>query len=104
MRCIAPSRLATLPGYPDRVHLVQIGSWRRSASRGRTDAGTNRGPNLLRQSENPDNQAHALRFSTGIDLPWKSRYMGTFQYQRMRQDDPFINTAINGLIPAPYPA
>ena len=24
--------------------------------------------------ENPDNQAHALRFSTGIDLPWKSRY------------------------------
>ena len=67
-------------------------------------AGTNRGPNLLRQSENPDNQAHALRFSTGIDLPWKSRYMGTFQYQRMRQDDPFINTAINGLVPAAYPA
>jgi MtrB/PioB family decaheme-associated outer membrane protein len=62
-----------------------------------------RGPNLLRMSLAPSNMANALTFNNSLDLPWQSRYTGTVQYNVMRQNDPFVNTATNGLVPAPLP-
>ncbi|BBF92407.1 MtrB/PioB family decaheme-associated outer membrane protein [Blastochloris tepida] len=43
----------------------------------------------------PDNQAYNFGATAGIDLPNKSRYMGTVSYTMMRQDDPFIPYTIN---------
>src|SRR5262249_59495050 len=37
-----------------------------------------------------------------VDLPfWKSRFVNTFQYNAMRQDDAFVNTGTNGTIMPP---
>jgi MtrB/PioB family decaheme-associated outer membrane protein len=63
-----------------------------------------RGPNMLRISLAPSNMANAVTLTNAVDLPWKGRYTSTVQYNMMRQDDPFINTATNGLVPAPLPA
>ncbi len=67
-------------------------------------AGASRGPNLLRMSNWPDNQAHYIQTTNLVELPFKSRLVHTFQYNMMRQDEDFVNTAINGLVPAPFPA
>jgi MtrB/PioB family decaheme-associated outer membrane protein len=37
----------------------------------------------------PDNMANGVSSTLGVDLPWKSRYMGTFSYTNMRQNDAF---------------
>ena len=59
-------------------------------------------PNMLRLSLDPSNQANAVTWNTAIDLPfWKTRYVSTFQFNDMRQNDPFIDTSINGLIAPP---
>ncbi len=63
-----------------------------------------RGPNLLRWSTDPSNSAHAVTLNNAIDLPWQSRFTSTVQYNMMRQNDPFVNTATNGLVPAALPA
>jgi MtrB/PioB family decaheme-associated outer membrane protein len=38
----------------------------------------------------PNNQAHGFAATTGLDLPMKSRYMGTISYTMMRQNDAFL--------------
>jgi MtrB/PioB family decaheme-associated outer membrane protein len=38
----------------------------------------------------PDNQANGGSATLGVDLPYKSRYMGTFSYNVMTQNDPFL--------------
>lgn len=45
----------------------------------------------------PDNQAQSLTVSSGVGLPFNSRYMGTFQYTMMTQDDSFLPSSINPL-------
>ena len=54
-----------------------------------------------RYALDPDNQAQMFSLSGGVGLPWNSRYMGTFQYSIMTQDDPFLPSTIN---PAVAPA
>jgi MtrB/PioB family decaheme-associated outer membrane protein len=64
--------------------------------------GTDRGPNALRWAPPPSNNANAITSTTAVDLPfWKSRFVNTFQYNMMRQDDPFVNTGTNGTIMPP---
>src|SRR6266567_5338098 len=64
--------------------------------------GINRGPNALRWAPPPSNNANAITSNTAVDLPfWKSRFVNTFQYNAMRQDDPFVNTGTNGTIMPP---
>jgi MtrB/PioB family decaheme-associated outer membrane protein len=64
-----------------------------------TNAATNSFWN--RYSLPPDNQAHTFTATTGVGLPLMSRYMGTFQYTWMKQDDSFLPSTIN---PALAPA
>jgi MtrB/PioB family decaheme-associated outer membrane protein len=64
--------------------------------------GTNRGPNALRWAPPPSNNANGITSNTAFDLPfWKSRFVNTFQYNAMRQDDPFVNTGTNGVVMPP---
>jgi MtrB/PioB family decaheme-associated outer membrane protein len=52
----------------------------------------------------PDNQAHSFSATGGVGLPLNSRYMGTFQYTWMTQDDPFLPSTINAAVaPATLP-
>jgi MtrB/PioB family decaheme-associated outer membrane protein len=51
-----------------------------------------------RNSLPPDNQAHRFTLTSGIDLPFDSRYMGTVEYGMMRQNDAFIPFTINPLL------
>jgi MtrB/PioB family decaheme-associated outer membrane protein len=60
-------------------------------------------PNL-QLSLYPSNSANAFTLSNAVDLPWQSRFANTIQYNMMRQNDTFVNTAINGLTPAALPA
>jgi MtrB/PioB family decaheme-associated outer membrane protein len=55
----------------------------------------------------PDNQAHGISSTFGLDLPEKSRYVGTIAYTMMRQNQaflPFTNQAVvyNGGTANPY--
>jgi MtrB/PioB family decaheme-associated outer membrane protein len=45
----------------------------------------------------PDNQAQSVTATAGVGLPLSSRYMGTFQYSWMTQDDTFLASTINPL-------
>jgi len=45
----------------------------------------------------PSNQAYTGNVTSGIDLPWNTRWMNTVQYTSMRQDDPFIPSTITPL-------
>ncbi len=58
-------------------------------------------PLFNRYSLWPDNEAHNLNVTTGVGLPLMSRYMGTFQYTWMKQDNGFLPSTIN---PAVTPA
>jgi MtrB/PioB family decaheme-associated outer membrane protein len=59
-------------------------------------------PTMLRLGLDPSNEANAVTWNTAVDIPfWKTRYVSTVQYNDMRQNDPFINTSINGLIAPP---
>ena len=65
-------------------------------------AGANRGPNNLRLALYPDNQANAVTWNAAVGLPFlNTRYVATVQYNAMRQNDPFVSTATNGLLPNP---
>src|SRR5262249_17722273 len=46
----------------------------------------------------PDNQANGGNATVGVDLPYKSRYMGTFSYNVMTQNDPFLPFTINPVV------
>jgi hypothetical protein len=59
-------------------------------------------PTALRLSLDPSNMANAVTWNTAADVPlWKTRYVSTMQYNNMRQNDPFIDTSINGLTALP---
>ena len=60
-----------------------------------TNAGIN--PLWNRYSLAPDNKAQTISLSGGVGLPFNSRYMGTFQYTHMEQDDPFLPASMNPL-------
>lgn len=47
----------------------------------------------------PDNQAHTISATAGVDLPYKSRYMGTMSYEMMRQNEAFGPETVNPAIP-----
>jgi MtrB/PioB family decaheme-associated outer membrane protein len=55
-------------------------------------------PLFNRYSLAPDNQAQTFSVSGGVGLPFNSRYMGTFQYTRMTQDETFMTSTINPLV------
>jgi MtrB/PioB family decaheme-associated outer membrane protein len=55
------------------------------------------GPSMFRYSLDPDNSVNGLTWNTMVELPARTRYTGTLQYMMFRQNDPFINTATNGL-------
>jgi MtrB/PioB family decaheme-associated outer membrane protein len=57
--------------------------------------GTAVNPLWNRYSLWPDNEAHTVNVTGGVGLPFKSRYMGTFQYSWMKQNDPFLPSTIN---------
>ncbi|MBI5260885.1 MAG: MtrB/PioB family decaheme-associated outer membrane protein [Bradyrhizobium sp.] len=46
-------------------------------------------PQFIGVSLAPDNNAANVGATAGVDLPFKSRYMGTLNYTMMRQNDPF---------------
>ncbi len=59
-------------------------------------------PTMLRLSLDPSNNANGLTWNNAITLPfWKTRYVSTLQFNDMRQNDPFVDTSINGLIGPP---
>ncbi|MFZ5737352.1 MAG: MtrB/PioB family decaheme-associated outer membrane protein [Pseudomonadota bacterium] len=43
----------------------------------------------------PSNQAYNTNITSGIDLPFKTRWNSTLQYTTMRQNDPFIPFTVN---------
>jgi MtrB/PioB family decaheme-associated outer membrane protein len=55
-------------------------------------------PLFNRYSLWPDNQAQTANVSAGIGLPLNSRYMGTFQYSLMTQDQTFLPSTSNPLV------
>jgi MtrB/PioB family decaheme-associated outer membrane protein len=61
-------------------------------------ANTLANPLWNRYSLPPDNQAHNLSVSGGVGLPFNSRYMGTFQYTWMEQNETFLTSTINPLV------
>ena len=52
-------------------------------------------PDRGHQSLAPDNYAHRYALTSGVDLPYNSRYMGTVSFNQMRQDDDFIPKTVN---------
>jgi hypothetical protein len=48
-----------------------------------------------RESSMPSNQAYTANLTTGVDLPWHSRWMNTVQYQSYQQDDQFMPMTIS---------
>ncbi len=79
------------PGSPDANCLTFQNPW--------VAANTALDPLWNRYSLAPDNNAQTLNLSGGVGLPWNSRYMGTFQYSMMRQDETFMASTINPLAP-----
>ena len=57
-----------------------------------------------RQSVWPSNRADGVSGTAALDLPWKSRYVGTVNYTMMRQNDLFMpnntNPAFQTVLPA----
>jgi MtrB/PioB family decaheme-associated outer membrane protein len=53
---------------------------------------------MLRLALAPSNMANAFTFNSVVNLPGKSRWANTLQYNMMRQNDPFVSTTTNGLV------
>lgn len=65
--------------------------------------GTVVGPNLLRLALPPSNDANAGTATFATDVPvWKTRIVSTFQYNVMRQNDPFIRSAAETNLGVPF--
>jgi MtrB/PioB family decaheme-associated outer membrane protein len=58
---------------------------------------------LALMSTDPGNQANMFTGTFGMDLPLKSRYMGTLSYNMMRQNDAFLPFT-NAVFPGGFPA
>jgi MtrB/PioB family decaheme-associated outer membrane protein len=52
-------------------------------------------PPCSRISLMPSNQAYSANLTSGIDMPFHSRFMNTVQYTTMRQNDPFQDPTVN---------
>jgi MtrB/PioB family decaheme-associated outer membrane protein len=52
-------------------------------------------PPCARISLMPSNQAYTGNITSGIDLPFHSRFMNTVQYTAMRQDEPFLSPTVD---------
>jgi len=63
--------------------------------------GTAANPSVGFMSLPPNNQAQAFTSTLGVDLPFKSRYMGTVSYTMMRQNDAFGPETVNPLCCGP---
>jgi MtrB/PioB family decaheme-associated outer membrane protein len=59
--------------------------------------GTAANPSLGFLSLPPNNQAQTFTSTLGVDLPFKSRYVGTVSYTMMRQNDAFGPETVNPL-------
>jgi MtrB/PioB family decaheme-associated outer membrane protein len=57
--------------------------------------GTAANPSLGFMSLPPNNNAQTFTSTLGVDLPFKSRYMGTVSYSMMRQNDAFGPETVN---------
>jgi MtrB/PioB family decaheme-associated outer membrane protein len=57
--------------------------------------GTAANPNFGFMSTPPNNNAQAFTVTTGVDLPFRSRYMSTVSYNMMRQNDAFGPETVN---------
>lgn len=64
--------------------------------RGPTDAAAT--PSRGRVALDPDNQAHYITLSGALSLPAETRFMGTFSYGWMLQDEDFIPHTINSAL------
>jgi len=61
------------------------------------------GPNILRLTEWPSNDANAITATGATDVPlWRTRITSTFQFNVMRQNDPFIRTAAETFLGVPF--
>ncbi|HSE93066.1 MAG TPA: MtrB/PioB family decaheme-associated outer membrane protein [Methylomirabilota bacterium] len=56
-------------------------------------------PAFGRSSLAPDNMAHTIQISGGVDLPWRTRLSSGFSYSLRLQDDDFLPHTINPNIP-----
>lgn len=54
-------------------------------------------------STDPSNQANMFTATAGVDLPLKSRYMGTLSYNMMRQNEAFLPFTISAFTPPAFP-
>jgi MtrB/PioB family decaheme-associated outer membrane protein len=52
-------------------------------------------PNFGFLSTPPNNNAQAFTVTSGVDLPYRTRYMGTVSYNVLRQNDPFGPETVN---------
>jgi MtrB/PioB family decaheme-associated outer membrane protein len=59
-------------------------------------------PNGARQSVWPSNNANGFSGTAALDLPWKSRYVGTASYTMMRQNDAFMPNSTSTPTPLPF--
>jgi MtrB/PioB family decaheme-associated outer membrane protein len=57
--------------------------------------GTGANPSFGFMSLPPNNQAQTFTTTAGVDLPFKSRYVGTVSYTMMRQNDAFGPETVN---------
>jgi MtrB/PioB family decaheme-associated outer membrane protein len=55
-----------------------------------------------RQSVWPSNNANGFSGTAALDLPWKSRYVGTASYTMMRQNDAFMPNSTSTPTPLPF--
>jgi len=71
--------------------------------------GTQANPSVGFMSTPPNNNAQTFTVTSGVDLPYKARWMSTVSYTMNRQDDPFGPFTVNPLCctggppPAPLP-
>ena len=59
-------------------------------------------PDTARISLAPSNQAYTGNLTSGVDLPFKTRWMSTVQFSSYQQNDPFIDYTSNPVTSATY--
>jgi len=90
---------------PFCITCTLVGPTSTIAASGLGGPGTVVGPNLLRFTSLPSNDANAVTLAGGTALPfWRTRITTTFQYNVMRQNDPFIRSAAETNLGVPFDA
>ena len=62
-------------------------------------AGGSSNPAFGQSSLAPDNMAHTIQISGGVDLPWRTRLSAAFSYSLRLQNDDFLPHTVNPNIP-----